>query len=175
MKSSRSERMKRLIFSPEAVLTKESIHAGRASISKLMDKYKGSPIPDPFRDIERAPNLKLKPILLKKKVPAVSARNSNPISLRLPEIADDGKLKHTRDMLPAINFRSAEKQKRLDFYQNIYPLQRVTSEKIINSKVHKNPNITLKSKISTNSTTLEVSFGNHNENIDFPTNLFNNY
>ena len=181
MKYSRSDKNSKLIISPEDFRSKMS---KKNKTEKLLPPY-SFPLhthrqiltSDPFREIRKGnPKSKLCPIILTKKLSPGSGSTSNRISIRLPELAEDGRLKPSKCSLYLFENHEPASVKKLDSITESRKILRVTSEKAFRSKIFTNSSIKLtdKTKVSDSSSRLEVSFGNINESVFIKRNLINN-
>ncbi|OMJ88269.1 hypothetical protein SteCoe_9856 [Stentor coeruleus] len=164
MKSSRSTKSKRLIISPEGkprIIT-TLCNSEKPIISCSITGHKQANA-DPFREVAKGTtHCKLKPILIKKKLSPSNSRSLNAISIKIPDLSEDGKFRHNRFVLPAINRQIEEgtKKSRVIIFEEFKnSLPHVMSDGVLQTVKHRKPDLTFKNAKKKELTELEISFG----------------
>lgn len=164
MKSSRSANTKRKFISPEdkpKIITK-MCNSEKAIVSCSISGHKQASA-DPFREVVKGTTLcKLKPILIKKKLSPSNSRSLNAISIRIPELSEDGNFRHNKFILPAINHpieESTKKSRVIKFEEFKNSLPHVMSDGALQMVKHRKPDLTIKNAKKKELAELEISFG----------------
>ncbi|OMJ80141.1 hypothetical protein SteCoe_19684 [Stentor coeruleus] len=169
MKSSHSTRPNKISLSPEAIsfVNEKTFGSERSLLSSRISGHRQIITTDPFREIcKGSPNSKLKPIILRNKVSPNSNRSMNTVSIKIPDISEDGKFRHNKCILPTINHPIGNNTRKFrvfysDEQHNSIP--HVMSDSALQVPKYRRPNLEIINLRAKEKNEFDVSFGYYNE------------
>lgn len=169
MKSSRSTKPKRLVFSPEAIsrVSEKTFGSEKSLLNSRISGHRQIVTTDPFREVcKGTPNCKLKPIILRNKGSPSSTRSIYVVSIKIPDISEDGKFRHNKYILPTLNHpieESIRKFRALYGEEQINSIPHVMSDSALQSAKYRRPNLEIINIKAKEKSELDISFGYKNE------------